>query len=238
MSRFRSIAALVLVVVLAAVAVRLGFWQLDRLATRRANNTVLLAARAADTLELGREAPEIGRGATARGSFDTAGEVILRNRVHRSAPGVHVVTPFRLADSDATIWVLRGFVPAADGVRPASVPAPESGVVSITGQLQPLPHTRNGGQLAVTGGDTTWQRLDADVAQQRRPGSAAMVLYLAGGEAGPGGLAAVEPPTLDNGPHLSYAIQWFAIAAAILAFGVWVIRKPAARDRARSPRAP
>jgi cytochrome oxidase assembly protein ShyY1 len=32
-------------------------------------------------------------------------------------------------------------------------------------------------------------------------------------------------PTLDDGPHLSYAIQWFAIAAAIAAFGVIVMRR-------------
>jgi cytochrome oxidase assembly protein ShyY1 len=26
-------------------------------------------------------------------------------------------------------------------------------------------------------------------------------------------LSSLGPPTLDNGPHLSYAIQWFSFAA-------------------------
>jgi cytochrome oxidase assembly protein ShyY1 len=35
-----------------------------------------------------------------------------------------------------------------------------------------------------------------------------------------------EPPPLDGGPHLSYAIQWWGIAIAVWAFGVFfVLRK-------------
>lgn len=238
MSRSGQRLALVLVVLFAAVAVRLGFWQLDRHQARKATNVVLLAARTAPPLDLATDAPLPGRAATATGHFETDGELLLRNRVHNQAPGVHVVTPFRVAGSDAVIWVLRGFVNAADGIRTGPIAAPVQGQVTISGELQQLPVTDNEGQPAVVDGDTSWRRFDSTVAHRRRPDAAPLVLYLAGGETGPGALPAVEPPLLGNGPHLSYVIQWFAIAAAILAFGWWVIRKSAGHSASRPHPAP
>jgi cytochrome oxidase assembly protein ShyY1 len=31
---------------------------------------------------------------------------------------------------------------------------------------------------------------------------------------------------MDGGPHLSYALQWFGIAAAVVAFGIFFILRP------------
>jgi surfeit locus 1 family protein len=149
-----------------------------------------------------------------------------------------VVTPFRVSGSGRLIWVLRGFVPAADGVRPDSVPQAAHGSQTIRGELHALPVTDDAGRPVVTRGDTTWQRLDAAVARQRRPDAESLVLYLEGGETGPGQLPAVEAPALGNGPHLSYALQWFGIALAILAFGVYGLRWPSGRGRARPHAAP
>ncbi|HRP07281.1 MAG TPA: SURF1 family protein [Gemmatimonadales bacterium] len=235
MSRFRRYAVATLTVLVAAVAIRLGIWQLDRLEARKGANAVLLEAREAEPLDLNREAPTAGHQATAMGEFDSGIRLLLRNRVSRQAPGVHVVSLFRTTGG-APVWVLRGFVPAADGVHPAVVPAPTSGEVTISGELQPLPHTDDGGGPLVIDGDTTWQRLDVEAAAGLAPEAAPVILYLAGGEAGPGRLREVEPPILDNGPHLSYAFQWFAIACASLAFGVLVLRtKPVPSDRGPVP---
>jgi cytochrome oxidase assembly protein ShyY1 len=35
-----------------------------------------------------------------------------------------------------------------------------------------------------------------------------------------------ELPPTDNGPHLSYALQWFGIAVAAVAFGIFFILRP------------
>lgn len=214
----------------AAVAVRLAFWQLDRHHERKAANEVLLAARQAPAIDLGSDDPAAGRMATGRGRFERDGELLLRNRVHNQAPGVHVVTPFRVEGADRVIWVLRGFAHASDGIRPGEVPPPVPGVVTVLGELQPLPVTENDGQPTVVDGDTTWRRLDAGMAKRRRPEAPPLVMYLSGGVSGPGALPAVEPPVLDNGPHFSYVIQWLAIATALLAFGWWFVRKPAGRE--------
>lgn len=238
MSRSRRWFLILVTLVLAATAVRLGFWQLSRLATRRAANAELHLARGLPPIDLQTEGPTPGRRGVARGHFDPTGQLLLRGRVHQAAPGVHVVTPFIVDQTGGVIWVLRGFVRAADGVQPGNVPEPTPGQVEIRGVLQPLPETADSGHRAITGGDTTWQRFDAQVAHQRRPEAAPLLLYLEGGEAGPGGLATVEPPALDDGPHLSYAIQWFGIALAVVAFAAYALRKRAGRGPARPDAAP
>lgn len=223
MSRIGQYSVAALTVVVAVVAIRLGVWQLHRLEARKSTNATLLAARAMPPLDLQHDQPVAGRMAVVTGRFEPEGQMLLRNRVSRQAPGVHVITPFRPHEG-APVWVLRGFVPAADGVHPGEIPQPATGEVTITGELHGLPATDDAGAPLIIDSDTTWQRLDAGVATARAPGAAPMILYLAGGTTGPGMIREVEPPVLDNGPHLSYAIQWFAIACAALAFGFLVLR--------------
>ncbi len=241
MSRVRHAALLILVVVLAAVAVRLGIWQLHRLSERRARNAVELAARDLPPVDLGMATPSetglAGRRAVAIGHFDPSGELLLRNRAFRDAPGVYVATPFEVEGSGTTLWVLRGFATAPDAVRPGPIPPPASGTVTIHGVLAKIPVTGNRGQ-PLAAGDSTWQRLDSTVALEHRPEAFTVFLFLEGGLSGPGRLDSVEPPALGEGPHLSYAIQWFGIATAILTFGIVFVRKRDGRGPARPPAAP
>jgi cytochrome oxidase assembly protein ShyY1 len=227
-SRTRRAVLLVTVATVALTAIQLGRWQLRRLETRRASNAELLAARALPPLDLSTSdsAPVAGRQLIARGTFLRDGELLLRGRVHREAPGLHVMTPFRVAGSDRPLWVLRGFVGSPDATtRPDSIPAPVAGEVTITGLAMVMPATDDAGQPVIRGADTTWRRFDRAVAAARLPGSAPVYLQLEGEAGGPGGLPSVVPPALDEGPHLSYAIQWFGIALAAIAFGVIALRR-------------
>ncbi len=241
MSRVRRYALFLLVGLLVAITARLGIWQLHRLAERRARNAVALAARDLPPIDLATatqgDSTLAGRRGTARGHFLDRGELLLRNRAYRDAPGVQVVSPFAIEGTGTTIWILRGFVNAADGVHPAPIAPPMPGTVTVRGVLAAIPTTGDrGGPLGA--GDSTWQRLDSAVAREHQPGSLAVFLYLEGNEDGPGRLPAVEPPELGEGPHLSYAIQWFGIATAILAFGIIFVRKRDGRGPPRPPAAP
>lgn len=243
MSRLRRWFVPALVVLLAVVAVRLGIWQLDRLAQRRASNAVLLAARDLPPVDLGaagiRDSNLIGRRVRARGQFRDAGTMLLRNRAFRDAPGVEVVTPFEIEGSGAVAWVLRGFVNAANGVTPRfPLPDHQHGLVELTGVAAAIGRSANQGQPLVIGPDTTWQRLDADFLAARIPRALPMFVYLESADTVVGGVPTVTPPSLDEGPHLSYALQWFGIAIAILTFGLVVVRPRGGRGPVPPPRAP
>jgi surfeit locus 1 family protein len=227
----------------AATAVALGRWQLRRLHARRASNSILLSARAKPPLQLPadllRGTPvDSGRRVAARGHFDPAHQIIVRGRVQDDAPGVQIVTPFVL-DSDAgVLWVLRGFVRSPDAVTPPdSVPQPVLGDVIVSGLALAVPLTADSGQPLVHNGSTTWKRLDRAMLARRQPRSLPVYLLLAGDSAGPGRLALVAPSVLDDGPHLSYAIQWFGIALAVLSFGAVMLWRDG-RARPQHPGAP
>lgn len=243
MSRSRPLPWMILILLLAAVAIRLGVWQLERLGDRRATNLVELAARDLPPLDLTLPGADdsllAGRRITARGHFEPAGEIYLRNRAHNQAPGVHVTTPFAIDATGDQLWVVRGFAFAPDGITPRFVTSPQSGTVTISGVASSFPMTEDAGQPIPVEGKTSYRRLDAIVARQLEPRSLDGFVYLAGDTGGPGQLPAVLPPALDEGPHFSYAIQWFGIAAAMLTFGWLVILRPrGGRGSAPPPAAP
>lgn len=203
--------------VVAAVCVRLGVWQLDRLAERRAWNGQVAARLAAPPLTLASGLAAVPaeslahRRVEARGVFAFGDQRLEPNRSLRGLPGVYVVTPLRFADGTGVL-VQRGFAAAPDAmtVDAARLVEPESTVVegvlvSATGRLAVRPES-----VAVG-----YPLLPLVVRRTARPPGM------------PGGLAVVEPPPLDAGPHLSYAIQWFAFAIIGLVGGVLLARRGA-----------
>lgn len=243
MSDFRHRAVLALVAVLALGAIRLGVWQLNRLSERRADNATLSAARDLAPIDLAdpaiADSTLVGRRVTAAGHFDDTHTMLLRNRAFRDAPGLYVLTPFVVAGGENPVWVLRGFVNAADGVRPRlPLPAFAPGTVTIDGLGLENPETDNAGQPLGIGTDTTWQRPDARLLAERLPGSLPVLVLLVSPDTVLGGLPTIETPDLSDGPHLSYAVQWFAIATAILTFGWLFVRRRADPAPARPPEVP
>lgn len=245
MTRTGRLALFGVTVAVAGVCVALGLWQGRRLSERRAVNRVALEGRARPPVDLNQ--PGAGtdlrqRLAVARGRFDHDRAFVLRGRVERSAPGVQVVTPLLLHDRDTAVLVNRGFVPAAD----AMVPEPDAvnGVdtVEVHGVLLPVPESPDTGGRIERGGAVSWRRLDLRAARGELP-YPVLDVYLHETEPEvrpPGGSRFPTPaamPPLDDGPHLSYMIQWFGIGAAALVFGVaFVLRGTGGPPTSQPPR--
>ena len=185
----------------------------------------MLAARELPALDLNSqgqvEGTVAGRRLSAKGKFDQARQILIRGRVQNQSPGLEIVTPLILGDGGRVIWVRRGFVRSPDAATPPElIPAPDSGLVQVAGLALAVPERSDSGKPLRRGAVTTWSRLDGAVMRSLAPRSLPFELLLDGDSAGPGRLAPVPPPPLTDGPHLSYAIQWFGIALAALVFGV------------------
>lgn len=227
MSRVQTIAFALFMLAAAIGCASLGLWQLDRLASRRALNVAALATRNAPVVDLTQPArvPDLDqRTVTATGRFDHIRSFILRSRPYRGFPGVQVVTPLLVDGSDMALLVNLGFAPAADAVHldRAALDLPDSGrVVGIAVHLHEQPEMA---QRAVSRGDTTWRHVTSSAALERLPYPVFPVM-LHRTDSGPrGGYPRVVPlPPLDNGPHLSYAVQWFSFALiALVGGGMWL----------------
>jgi surfeit locus 1 family protein len=220
-----AIAGLILV---AAVCVRLGFWQLDRLHHRRAANRVALSARAeppfsASGTELSGAATWPNHRVVASGRYDHDREIVLRGASLDGVPGVQVVTPLRITGSDSAILVNRGFVPAPDAVSAWTEPLREPGEQRVEGIALAL--SAGGGKPLGLDERTTWARLDLAALRQRLPYPILPVYILQSPSPGlPSFPRRLPAPPLDDGPHLSYTIQWFFFAVMAVGFGVVIGR--------------
>jgi len=210
----------------------LGFWQLARLQERRAQNAAIEQRVAQAPLVLSGvslpEPPEAldYRPAIVRGTFDPAGEIVWRNQAYQGAPGVHVITPLRLTGSDVAILVDRGWLPYTQAELEARrAYPPPAGEQAISGLLR-LPVTRNADFLPADPTNSPEQpRLDAwfwlDIAQIETQTAYPLLpmLLVQAPDPEPAALP-IRTLVLDlsDGPHLGYALQWFAFAA-IAAFG-------------------
>ncbi|MCI0432078.1 MAG: SURF1 family protein [Gemmatimonadetes bacterium] len=230
--------ATVLVFAAAAVCVRLGFWQLDRLAERRERN-----AQLADRLEAPPIALEavpsdttgwLNRRVTLSGTYDETHTMVYAGRLLGGVPGVHVIAPLVLEGSGARVLVNRGWLPAADAATPDTSLARSAGPVRATGVVVPFPggvsHApRNGaaGHATVSGEfRMTWFTIDTAAIRAQFPYALGGIAIQLLPEPASGPWPARLPaPRLDQGPHLGYAIQWFSFAViAIVGWSVLVMK--------------
>lgn len=214
-------------IVLGGLFARLGFWQLSRHGERRASverrlergtfpplNWEASSPPPADTVGL------IGRALVVRGRYLPEHEVVLRSRSADGRPGVEVLTPLEVAPDAAVIMVLRGWLPAVDGLRAdLSAGWPRQGgdsEVSVEGVLissrdgrggQPLWVDVDGREHLALGG------IDLDQVREHLPIEVSRhVLRAADPVAGTGLLGPARALETGFGSHLSYAIQWFSFA--------------------------
>ncbi len=233
----RARASLIFFLVLvAAVCIRLGFWQRSRLHQRRARNAAALAARALPPLVIGNapaaagsDTTRAGRRVVATGVYDRRHEVVLRSEVYGGVPGVRVVTPLRPATGDSALLVIRGFAPAPDAMSAHLDSLNEPGTVTVRGLAEPITSTADSGHPILRNGATTWRRLDLAALRSRIPYPLLPIAVLQLPASGlPVYPRRLEPQPLDDGPHLSYMLQWFAFAATALIFA-GVIARPEKR---------
>ena len=216
--------------VIAAICVRLGIWQLDRLQERKARNALLagrLNAPPIDARELPRDMAEARfRHVRVTGIPDYEHELTHAARSRLGSPGVNVLTPVRIPGSDTAMIVNRGWVYAPDGstIDHARWHDRDSTFVGYAVEFPPT----GGGTFQNK--PTVLTRLSYDVVSKAVPYavSPTYVIALDDGEDTTNAanrIARLPAPALDDGPHLSYAIQWFGFATVALVGATIVVRQ-------------
>jgi surfeit locus 1 family protein len=218
-----------LTLLLACVFLRLSWWQFSRLGERRSANAAHLAARGAAPLGLDSigEAESVdNRRVELTGQYDLAADVVLRGQSEQGVPGVRIVTPLRLAGRDDAVLVQRGFVTSGDARAVDLSALREEGLQRVEGIAFIVPP--QAGEPAEVDGQVTWRRVDFSALGARLPYRLLpfVVLQLPD-SALPRLPRRDDPPPLDDGPHLSYAVQWLAFAlTALVVGGLVAFRKP------------
>ena len=221
---------LALTVVFAVVASLFGLWQWDR---REAAVAVIELVEAnydqppvgLDELELTSDG--VGdsewRTVVLSGRYLPQDETLVRTRPRQGQVGFEVLVPFEREDG-RVIVVNRGWVPTGETRDAPDVipPAPE-GIVSFVGRIRP-PEPALAGRSAPEGQIPS---IDLEGLQAQLGRSLETSFYLERvSETPPSPLTPVSAlrPVPDEGPHLSYTLQWFLFALmAFVAYG-WLLR--------------
>ena len=223
--RFRpSLAGTLATVVVAAVCVQLGNWQLSRAEARqeRIDRQERLGDEPGRSLEavLEEEEPDFHR-LRVHGEFDNQRSILLDNRIVDSMAGYHVLTPLETADG--TVLINRGWIPR--GRDRAQLPE----IPDIDGEVEVRGHARTHDPRTLVLAeedldDPSWPLRVQRVDMEELSGVLGVELAPFEIRVDPDlSLEAEEQFTRrwDNVPmtpqrHRAYAVQWFALGAVVV----------------------
>jgi surfeit locus 1 family protein len=209
-----------------AATIALGFWQWGRGAQKTALQDQIEARSHAAPIPLAEllahpgDASLLHRPVTLAGEWQPAYTIFLDNRQMNGAPGFYVVTPLRIAGSQAVVLVQRGWAPRNFEQRTALPPVQTpTGPVEVRGLLAPPPAKL----YAFSAEEKGAIRQNLDLARFRAE-TGLPLLPVSVQQAGPAseGLQRQWPrPGSGAERNYGYAFQWWAIATLIAVLYVW-----------------
>ena len=227
--------------------INLGFWQIRRLEARQERNSEISAIVEAEPQRIESllalpVLPPDHTPAIVVGRYLDEHSFLVANRTYDAEPGNWLVTPMELRDGTVVV-ISRGWVPRlwAAGVYERDLSAPDGEVVVVGRALRSvgggsigsddiailtelnrldLDRVRELTGLAVA---DLWVQLDSQQPDSQQPDSQQPDTRQSSGASLP---IPVPLESLDDGPHLSYAFQWFFFSAgAIVVYGLILRRR-------------
>lgn len=213
----------------------LGFWQLERAAEKRQMQAQMDANRSAvaETLkELQQQADPSWRPLYLQGQFDPERIWILDNRIRGGQAGVEILQVFDDQASGLSLIVNRGWIAWPDRRQRPTVTTPE---LSVQLDAEALPGAEQGFTLGPSGGTAGWPKLISrvDLASMAAGVDRPLLNWTARLKTGSQAAFTLDWPALPMtaSKHMAYAVQWFALAIALLALFIWAGFQPEHRGK-------
>lgn len=219
-----------LLLVLLAVFLSAGFWQVGRAHYKERMQAEIQAAAAEPPIHAGAAmlVPEHAhlRRLEARGTWVPERTVLIDNKIRDGVVGYEVVTPLRLAEGEAYLLVNRGWIraPQLRSELPQITTPP--GLVSVEGVARiPTHRFIELGKDVVSG--PVWQNLTIErYTEWSKLPVQPVMLYQQDAHEGPAndGLLRVEvapeASAINADRHRGYALTWFSLAGVTVVLGV------------------
>ena len=217
----------VLVFALVISTFALGMWQLSRLDERRSYNSIVTSQFGQPTEQLSSLLQSFEEGsdilyrvAEVSGEFDPSKQIYVVNRSQNGIAGVHVVTALKTLENSLFIAVNRGFIPRSVYLEanPGDLSPPIGEVdvrgLVIAGKKDDRGYGDEMAEIDLAVLSDYWEIELASVFLQREELNAVAEIPIP-----------LPLPDLTEGPHLSYAVQWFIFMTIALIGYPLVLRK-------------
>jgi len=226
---YRWVGYFVMLLVFAVACVLLSHWQFDRLEEKRAEVARIDRNYAAEPVELSTAAPD-------RTEFDedtwkwrpvmlhghyTGEPVLARNRPGPDGVGSNLIQAFEVADG-GIVFVDRGWVPVTATDRlPSSLPtAPSDEPMEVIARLRASEQQISGRSADGRTVPSINSAMLAELTDTQDRAYYGLYVQLESESTGSPSGVLPDPPERDEGPHLSYALQWVTFIL-IAGCGVW-----------------
>lgn len=202
----------------------LGNWQSERAETKRALQARYDTAAEEAPIHLGSTLLDrdslLYRKLEVRGVYDDAHTILLDNRVVNGVAGYYVLTPLKIDGDELAILVNRGWIAA--GRTRAQVPRPPTptGRIRLEGMAVD-PHSRFLELAPTVPQGRVWQNLDFARYTATSRLKLHPVLLLQTSALDDGLLRSWPRPDTGVSMHVSYAVQWYSLAATLAV--LWLV---------------
>lgn len=223
-----------LVVVFAIASCGFGNWQFDRRAQAQTEIARIQANYEAEPRAVDEVVPQLDYWSDdlkwtpvlLTGTYLKDEEILVRGRPYSGRPGFEVLTPLLLDDGSVFV-VNRGWVSIGSRQdNPDVVPEAPDGRVVVSARLKAGEPTIDGKSAKAGSNQIATIHLPDVASRLDLPTYTGAYGIVATQEPTPASAPIVAPkPDLDEGPHLSYALQWYVFALlAFIGLG-WALRQ-------------
>lgn len=205
--------------VVITVMLQLGNWQLSRAEekeSRQAQLDILSREPAVDLPDVLVKLEDFRyRQVEARGEYLSAHTIYLDNKIHRGVAGYQIITPLRIGTSSMHVLVNRGWVAANSDRKVLPDISSPQGYVTVTGiATSATQKTLELSRDIVAG--KVWENLDIDRYRDATGLKLQPVMILQKDELNDGLVRDWVRPDSGAFKNFGYALQWFAMATAVL----------------------
>ncbi|WP_235906812.1 SURF1 family protein [Pseudomonas saliphila] len=208
----------------------LGWWQLERAEEKRSMQALIDQAGSAVpvTLDQAIGLPDPAwRPVHLQGSFDAQHVWLLDNRIREGRAGVEVLQAFNDRASREQILVNRGWLAWPDRRIAPAIDTPQ-GEQRLDAQI--VAPSESGFSLGNESASDSWPRLISSIELQSMANQAGIELlpHVARLRSGSPAAFTLDWPALPMtaSKHTGYAVQWFALALALLILFIWAGLRP------------
>jgi surfeit locus 1 family protein len=213
----------ILVLILLPVLLRLGFWQIARANEKRMiiaehNAKMALPPRIIDGPLANAEGLQFHR-LQIQGSFLDKYQIYIDNKIHQDKVGYDVVTPLRIGDSQQYVLVNRGWIPMGatrSQLPEINTPQQPISVIGIAKYNTKDVASFGDGNRSNTGWPAVVRWVDIQAIAKETKLNLLPFMLLLDPNSQYGFVREWKFINMPPEKHMSYAVQWFAMAIALV----------------------